>query len=521
MKGNQIANFSQGISDDVRSSRGWAMIKHFEIFSNPQRLTPFRSSEADHATNVSSTAAKAFNILHFQHATTGLLYGLGVNGSGYPKVLRKADPTTGNWLASDGSNAATAIGEGNAARITGSFIEHALNFWGFQGTNQIWKVLISTGVITNSVATVGSTITSVAQSVFGADGNLYMFYNNQVVRVSPAGAVTDAVLTCLPADMRITSVARWGSYLAIGMAYGTSNTAPPTGRSQVYLWDYVTTTTVYDVIQWGEGTLTVLGNVEENLIGVTNKYLETPSGLTSLALGNGSMVIRQWNGGVPRIVKEVVGNQVVTLGRFIKDVVIKDNKMHWVASIPMNQSSATESTYHLGIWAYGRKNASSDYALSLAYIEEGVDSANFKINSFGNAGNYWFINHSADGSIAKTDDAANYTFTSIGETNIINDGDPSQLKKLDKVWVTTNFLPTAGQVVLKYRADAETSYTTIYTNTTDNSITHSATNIESTGVNLPDFNEIQFRVESTGGAEITGLKYLAHVIPNNPTVANG
>ncbi len=521
MKGNQIANFSQGISDDVRSSRGWAMIKHFEIFSNPQRLTPFRSSEADHATNAGATGAKTFNIQDFQHATTGLLYGLGVNGSGFPKVLRKADPTTGNWLASDGSNAATAIGEGNATAIRGSFIEWASAWWGFQGTNQVFKVLTSTGVITNSVATVASTIVTVAQSIVGADGNLYMFYNNQVVRVSPAGAVTDAVLTCLPADMRIQSVARWGSYLAIGMAYGTSATAAPTGRSQVFLWDYVTSTTVYDVINWGEGALMVLGNVEENLIGVTNKYLETPSGLTSLALGNGSMVIRQWNGGVPRIAKEVVGNQVVTLGRFIRNVVIKDNKMHWVASVPMNQSTATESTYHLGIWAYGRKNANADYALSLAYIEEGVDAANFKINSFGNAGNYWFINHSADGSIAKTDKSANYTFTSIAETNIIDHGDASQLKKLDKVWVTTNFLPTAGQVVLKYRADAETSYTTIYTNTTDNSITHSATNIESTGVNLPDFNEIQFRVESTGGAEITGIKYLAHAITNNPSVANG
>jgi hypothetical protein len=32
--------------------------------------------------------------------------------------------------------------------------------------------------------------------------------------------------------------------------------------------------------------------------------------------------------------------------------------------------------------------------------------------------------------------------------------------------------------------------------------------IESTGKNLPEFNEIQFQITSTGGAEITGLKFV-------------
>lgn len=492
--------FDGGLADSLLEgvSNKFGMTKHFDIYSNPEKLIPYRSSEADTATNVSSTAAKTFDIQNFQLATTGLLYGLGKNGSGFPKVLRKADPTTGNWLASDGSNAATAIGEGNATRITGSFIEWALNFWGFQGTNQIWKVLISSGVITNSVSTVGSTILTVAQSVIGADGNAYMFYNNQVVRVSSAGAVTDAVMTAIPADMRITSACRFGTYLAIAVAYGTSATATPSGRSQLYIWDYVTTTTVADIIDWGEGACNVIGNVEGKIVGVTDKFMSSTLGLT-----RGSMIVKMWGGGVPRIMKEVVANQAVTLGRFIRDVVVKDNVMNWAASVPFNLSTATESTFHLGIWSFGRKNMNLDYALTLDTIEEAVDTANFKINSFGNAGNYWFINHSADGSITKTDDVANYTETSIYESLKITN--KRKTNKLVYVTVKTEYLPTAGQVVLKYRKDAETSYTTIFTNTTDNSQSHTAINIESTGATLPSFRELQLRVESTGGAEIVEI----------------
>jgi len=47
----------------------------------------------------------------------------------------------------------------------------------------------------------------------------------------------------------------------------------------------------------------------------------------------------------------------------------------------------------------------------------------------------------------------------------------------------------------------------IMTHSTDDAVKHSAINIESTGATLPQFNEIQFRIESTGGAVITGLKF--------------
>lgn len=504
----KIYRFSGGIADDVRTpitamsalgnqsitSDSAGFMSHFDCFSLPYKLTPYRSTEADTNDGSTATGMKQYDVYKMTLGSNGKLYGLGKNGSGFPKVVSKAAPGSGNWTLE-------ATAEGNAARITGSFIEWQNAWWFFQGTNQIGKWTIGS-TVTNSVSTVGSSILTVAQAIVGADNNLYMFYNNKVVRISPGGSVTDDVCSGLPSDMRITSVARYGTYLAIGMAFGTSATASPTGRSQVFIWDMVTTTTVSDVIDWGEGALMCLGNVEGGILGVSDKYLSS-----TLGLSHGSMVIRLWSGGVPRVVKEMVSNQSVTLGRFLNEVVVKNNKMYWVASVPFGLSTSTESTFHLGIWVYGRKNDQSDFTLSLDYVEEGIDASNFKINSFGNAGDFWFINHSADGSITKTDDVANYTFTSIYESLIIDLGDSSLQKKL--VGVTVNFppLPTAGVITLKYRINDETAWTTIFTTGVDSSMAHSAVNIEATGATLPTFRELQLRVESTGGACVTGISY--------------
>ena len=478
----KITKFDGGISDSLLqpSSNSFGLSKHFDIFSNPYKLTPYRSTEADTGTSVSSTDLEQYRVQDFQLGLDGKLYGLGrAAASSVPKVFSKVDPTTGNWTVE-------ATAQGTGALIRGCFIEWQSAWWMFSGTTDVSKWTIGS-TFTNSVGTV-ATIVSVAQGVVGADGNMYMFYNNKVVRVSSAGAITDNVMTAIPTDMRITSACRFGSYLAIACAYGTSNTALPSGRSQVYIWDYVTTATVSDIVDWGEGLLRVIGNIEGRIVGVTDKYLSNP-----ISLSRGSMVVRMWGGGIPKIMKEIVANQLVTadsgtlaipITRFPRNVVIKDNVMYWVASVPFGLSTSTESTYHLGIWAFGRKNINSDFALTLDYIEEAVDTSNFYINSFGNAGNYWFIAHSVEsaGKVTKTDDVANYTITSIYETQKF--GNKKTTNKLFGANVQTEYMPTAGQVVLKYKINEQTAYTTIFTHTTDNSLSHSTINWEARTVTM-------------------------------------
>lgn len=481
-----------GLVDSLREplSNKFGLSKHFDIFSDSSKLTPYRSTVAE-TTSVSASDLGLLHPRNFQLGKDGKMYAYGDNGSGLAQVLVKSDPTTGNW-----AKATTAVGTG--ITVYGAFKEWGTTsaFYMFTGTQAISKWTIGS-TFTNSVLALGVAITSVAQSVVGADDNLYMFYNNRVVRVTNAGVATDNVLTNLPSNMRIVSVCVWGTYLAIGMAYGTSATGASTGMSKVFIWDMVTTTTVNDVIDWGEGTLRVLGNIEGRIVGVSDKYLTTPAGLTSLGIGQSSMVVRMWAGAAPQVMKEIVANQTVPADsgtydnvttRFPRDVVVKDNKMYWVASVPMApDSTSTESTYNLGIWAFGRKNVNSNFALTLDYIEQAVDTSNFYINSFGNAGNYWFISYSAAGLVNRTDNAANYTFTSYIESAIINFiyglrhrliPSSSSVKKMVGVTVTFDPLPAGATVVLKYRKDNDTAWTQIFTYTSTGSLYHSAIGIE-------------------------------------------
>ena len=172
-----------------------------------------------------------------------------------------------------------------------------------------------------------------------------------------------------------------------------------------------------------------------------------------------------------------------------------------------------------GIWvtdSYGK--------VGLEVVEEEVESASNKsYQCIILIANQWWISHSANGSTNRSiiyddaNDSPNYstTLSSVYESLIITGNDSSKKKKLIGVTVFTEPLPTAGQVVLKYRKDEETSFTTIFTHTTANSLSHSAINIESNGDELPEFYEIQLQILSTGGVEITGIRFRYEIIDSD------
>src|SRR3990167_5131342 len=179
----EIKQFYGGISDEPRkvSINEFQISKHFDIFSQPNRLTPYRSLEADTETSVSATDLKQYSVRDFLYDSTSTkLYGLGQTGAGLTKITQKADATTGLWTT-------PANSEGNGAVLNGCFFEYKDYIWGFQGTTSLfrWGLLSGTPSITNAAATVASTITSVANGVIAADGNAYLAYNEVIVRIAP------------------------------------------------------------------------------------------------------------------------------------------------------------------------------------------------------------------------------------------------------------------------------------------------------------------------------------------------
>ena len=490
----KINQFFNGIEDDIRklSTNGFQITKHFDVFSNPQRLTPYRSLEADTETAISATDLKQYYVKDFLYASASAkLYGLGQTGAGLTKILQKADATTGLWTT-------PASSEGNGAVKNGCFVEFKDYAWGFQGTNQIfkWGLLSGTPSITNSVSTVASTITSVANGIIAADGNLYLAYNNVVVRVATdTTTVTDSAKT-VPTNYKITSLTNYGSYLAIGCSpVSTFN-----GQSKVFIWN-LSSDLFQETIDWGEGELRILENVEGMLVGITDRYLNNETGA-----GKGSMIVQVYSGGAAQVIKEIF-TQKLTGKTIPLSKTVKNNRLFWAAKIMTNSAG---TTYDEGIWSFGRKNVNYPWSLTLDIIDENIDTDG--IQGFGTAANYFFIAHSNDGSVDKTNDAATYAFTSIYESQIFDFGDATITKKITQLTIYTAPLPTSSSMTLKIKVDNDTSWTTVGTLTTDNAISRDFYNIESSGVDFPTFKELKIRLESvTGGGEYTGFKMI--VVP--------
>lgn len=492
----KIDNFYGGISDDPRKvpQNEFQSTQHFDIFSQPKKLIPYRSFEADTETSVNTTDLKQYLVKDtFYASASAKLYGLGQNGTGLTKVVYKADATTGLWTK-------PASSEGNGAVINGCFFEYKDYAWGFQGTNQIFKWGLLSGVpsITNSVSTVASTITSVANGVIAADGNGYMAYNNVVVRIATdASTITDNAKT-VPSNYKITSLANYGSYLAIGC----SPVASFNGTSKVFLWN-LSSDLFAETIDWGEGDLRVLEPIEGFLVGVTDRYLNNATGA-----GRGSMIIQGYSGGSAQVLKEVFTQALV--GKTIPtSKAVKNNRLFFAAKIMTNTAG---TTYIEGIWSFGRKNSSYPWALTLDLIDTNIDTDG--IQAFGTAANYFFIAHSGDGSMDKTNDAATYAFTSVYESQIFNFGDTTSDKSLDSAKVYFRKLASGESITLKYRVDGATAWTTIGTDSTVGDLSHSFLNIEASDVAFASFKELEIRLESSGGAEITGFELNANIYDN-------
>ena len=566
-------NFSSGISDDPRISNGsnFLIAKHFDIFTSPHKLIPYRSFESDTETSVSATDLKQYFVKDFLYASTSTkLYGLGQTGAGLTKIVQKAVAESGLWTL-------PATSEGNGAVRNSCFVEYKDYLWGFQGTTQVWKWGLLSGVpaITNSAGTVGTVfntvtavavnaggtgynindvltitqgsnnatlivtaitgagvvstvtilqagfnrtvatglattvspsggtgctinistvgnvsnaITSVAQGLVAKDDNLYLPYNNILARVYPSGTVQDQALK-LPTNLKITSICNFGNYLAIGC----SPISIYNGVSKVFLWN-LTSPDIQEVIDWGEGELRVLETIEGMIIGITDRFLNNSSGA-----GRGSLIIQGYAGGSPQVLKEVFTSKLNNITMPLTKTV-KNNRVFFSAKI-MTNDAGTE--YNEGIWSFGRKNGSYPYAISLDYVSSAISTAG--IQGFGSAGNFFFIAHSTDGSIAKTDDTAVYTETSILETQILDSGNANFVKRLDFVKVSFEKI-VSGSLTVKVKADDATSWTTIGTFNTVGEVAKTFANIESTGLAFPSAKEYKIRLESTGGLTITGLE---------------
>ena len=499
-----INRFDGGIVNDPRNDTEAVarMITNFDALTDSRRLIPYRSGEDGHD-NASTETIKNFCIARRQSSNpTHSLYGLGITpGGGLAEVYYK-DITTGgsNDLGDNGwtetANNAAASGGTNFDLFVFYRKTTVANsrIYGASGGTRIWSY-DPTGTVAFDDDGVNVTYTNIAQGVVHPkDDILYVPYDNKIAVKNQAVAWNLTGLT-LPESHYITSICPFGNYLAIA-------TAPlsAVGDSLVYLWDRDSTlTTLSEVINWGSETLNVIGEVDGVLIGIS-------SASGSSIRFNQRLVFKYLSVSNAIKFEELLSSTTILLLIAKQQI---NNRLHFMAQLTLN------GAVREGVWSVGRNYRSGGFSIIHERTPDN-DTAMVggNLHNFVYVGDYLLQSYTTSGAVAmsKTNDQATYTAKSVYETKISNDGDTSLKKQLIGVTVTFENLPAAGQVVLKYKIDDESSYTTIFTEADEGEISHSAVNIESSGARLPEYKEVSFRIESTGGAVITGLSWQSEVV---------
>ena len=522
--GEFINRFDGGIVTDPRNkdTRYSRMVKNFDIHTYPYKMIPFKGSESGDA-NASTRTKRNFLIAPLGTSiSTPVLYAMGRQSATDKAEVQYKNLTTGASNDLDDSSWADPTNNQSSGTVSAQsyavFVYYArTNLIYMVATGKIMGFDVRTGgsqgvwdddILTTDSAGFALSYTNIAQGlVHSKDDILYLPYDNKILKNNNK-TWTQAALT-LPTHLKITSICEYGNYIAIAGAPLTGY-----GKSVVYLWDRdASLTTLSENIDWGEGSIFILEEIDGYLVGISN--VGTNSATTGPTF-NQRIVFRYYVGGKAKIFKEIVSEESTAQLSVQIPKQKQNNYLYFFLAMTFPNGAL-----HEGLWKLGRTEDGL-WSLSLDRTPNNdTATTSGTLLGFIKVGDFVFIGYTDGGvhAISKTIEIAGtseYTATtSIYESVILNDKDSSIKKKLRGVTVFTEPLPTAGQVVLKYQIDENidtTTFVTVFTNTTDDSLSYSAVNIESTGVELPEYKEILFRIESTGGAIITGLKYKSEVI---------
>ena len=475
----KITDFSGGLSEDKRSQNAskFSITKHFDVFTYPHKIVPRNKTQA--LTGADKTL-KIFRTLYAPLAalTTYVMWGLGQttpSGFGQPYTYNVNTLVWDMWSGITGAVIDTRV-----------FFYYKSFIYMFCGGSRLERldVTASGPTLYQSVS-----YTDLAKPILHpSDDCAYFFVDNKIYRIN--GTNWDGLVLTLPSDVKITCATPHGNYLAIG----TTTLGSLANKSVVYVWDRDSSlSTVSERIDFGSGVLRHLASLDGKLIGV----------VTDLGYNIGNVFIKQVSGSSAVIINRLIVESPLTTD-FPDTRVIKDNKLY----VPMKAQYNGDTRF--GIWSIdGNGRTTIDTIIDGATSYQDINLLE----------DQWWICHSGDYSVdaSVTNKTFSTTLSSVYESLIFNGGDSGRNKKLIGITVFTEPLPAAGQIVLKYRRNEETAWTTIFTNTTDNSISHSAINIEGSDpeVKFNEFKEIQFQINSTGGAIVTGYKLRYEELDND------
>src|SRR3990167_3503304 len=469
-------------------------------------MTPYRDFAAQTFAGAFTAAnAKLCKFLAARNAVNDgtIQYALGVvSGTTRAKIFIKSTAAGGSW------DEATTGEDSNTGMNENLFVFYKNKIFGARNGSHIWQFEISSNTFTTAHQAV--TYTQIFQGlVHSKDDILYVPYYNGTASYIASYNDSSWNLTALtlPTSMIPVCISEYGNYLAIACKQKNIQSGP----SVVYLWDRDSSlSTLSESINWGPESLEMIEEIDGALVGVSVFANTSTETITTRP----KIVFKVYAGGSPRAQQfleipltssTVNANQLPTVNLTNGVAMVKQKENNRVL---FNLSCEINSVQYDAIWAIARL-ADGSLSVSIDRLmnnDTALTSNLVEPKGFFKFGDYMVVGFEDNGTYVAnmTINAATFTAqTSVYESLVFGE---SYLKfKLKSAGVMTEPLLAAGQVVLKYKIDAETSFTTIFTHTTDDSLFHEAINIESSGNALPEFRELTLRIESTGGAVVTGF----------------
>lgn len=495
---------TNGITNDPRDTTPnvCRVCTNFDIATDPKRAIPYADSE-DGDSNVANDTMQAWCIA-LGPATSYKLFGLGrQTATNKARIFYKNLTTGGSTDLSD--NGWTETTNNTASNATPSYDF----FMYYPRTGYIYGAHTGANIFrydpTGSGAFVDAhqalTYTHIAQGiVHSQDDIMYVPYDNKIA-TNDNGAWDLAALT-LPSEFYITSICEYGAFVAIACAPLSG-----VGRSRLFIWNRSSSLTEVSAnADLCEGIIKVLEELQGDLVGISisNDSTRTKYRVTFRRYigAPGTRRFEEFTTTVSPflfIAKQKVNNRIF----FLMSISLNGALKHGVWSVAKNEKTGRLLITH-------ERTPANDTAINSGPLR------NFYI-----VGDYFFIAYvdaSSAPKVSKTNDQASYTATSIIET-IINpdmpDEDKPQKKRLISCGATYDPLPSAGMVVVKGRVNGASSYTTIFTEITDNAVKTEPRPVPEGGAYLDSGEELEFQLNSTGGAVPTALIYKYEVLDSN------
>lgn len=496
MKTVIINTFDGGQAEDIRTFKTNQNngSKHFDIYSNPHQLRPFSDMVAD-TISTGSTTMTDFDItdvLPVDFSGTVKLVGWGRESAASTKAtfFLKSAPITGAW-------ASVVTTAGSTTPIAGTLIEYKGGAYSIDSQPNLIK--FTSGTTYTSIGSLDS-----ANSlgfypkpfVHPEDNIMYIGTNNNVGSYN--GTTLDTSVLILPSNMTITSFTNYGGYLAIACK-PTSGV----GRSIVYLWSRDPTDVFVQPIDWGDGSLEILENINETLVGVSSiKVVGTFDSIT-----NYNYQVKTYSGGSVQVVNDTVTTNTNVLRHFKAK---QYDKLYF--------GFDTDDT----IWVTGKNKSGEWFVSKDRYITPTGSTITGVLNNFSLVGDKLFTAYT-DGGVAGYLALEKETTWSTSTPSFVTTINPNmpiehryEKKKLVAVQIVYEINVSGGTssgtvgLLLSIDNSTLTSVISKSQSAVGQYVTHAQE--YASGLNFGEGYEFYFQATSTGAVRIKEIKYKYEIV---------